>query len=697
MQTQNLLIEIGTEELPPDGLDVLGEAFATNLKKVCNEAGFNSKQAYSFVTPRRIAARLEALVETQADQFIKRKGPTVEKAYDKDGKPLPAAIGFAKSCEVEVSELRILEDEQRLYVQKTVIGRSIKDCIPTLLKEALAQLPISRRMRWGNTHYEFIRPIHWVLALYGEVPLELQLMGIAAGTHTYGHRYHCPTPLVVPHADNYEEVLEQQAKVIPSFAKRLQKVRSQVEQVVQLGKAQINNKLLAQVTSIVEWPIAVCGHFDKNFLELPATVITKILEKEQKCFTVSASDGTLAAEFITVANIESTDLEALRHGYERVVEPRLKDAAFFINQDRKQPLSYYADSLDKLVFHQRLGNLAAKVKRITTISLAVAQHLSDADSAYDFNPHDKELIEKSARLCKADLRTGIVCEYPELAGFIGSYYAECDGEATVICRTIRQHIKPLRAGDSLPEEKIAIVLAIADRLDTLVGIFGTGEYPSGSRDPYALRRASLALIRLVTEHRLDLDLAAWIVKSRQSYTMKIAEDGIIRLTDYLKERLKHYFIDCGFSGDSIVAVSVNRPLYCYDIHRRLLELQKFMQIPQSIELAAATKRIRNILKNNLHEAIKEVNPSMLNNDAELQLYEAFDSRSLQVQKLINGRNYLDALKVLAQLRDPIDNFFDKVLVMSENEDEKNNRLALLHRIDRLFMQIVDFSELRPEE
>ncbi|MXX98487.1 MAG: glycine--tRNA ligase subunit beta, partial [Gammaproteobacteria bacterium] len=381
----------------------------------------------------------------------------------------------------------------------------------------------------------------------------------------------------------------------------------------------------------------------------------------------------------------------------RVVEPRLKDADFFIRQDRKHPLGYYADSLDQLTFHQQLGSLADKVERIKNISLAVAQHLSVSESVGDFDSPDIELIEKSARLCKADLRTGIVCEYPELAGFIGSYYAECDGESPSICRAIRQHIKPLRSGDPLPEEKIAIVLAIADRLDTLVGIFGSGEYPSGSRDPYALRRASLALIRIVAEHRLDLDLAEWVAKSRQSYVAEIADDGIARLLDYLKERLKHYFIDCGFSSDSVDAMSVYRPLHCYDMQRRLLELRGFMQLPQSAELAAATKRIRNILKNNFSEDTREVNQSLLNNDAERMLYEAYNERSPQISALIKSKDYLEALKVLAQLREPIDNFFDKVLVMSENEDEKNNRLALLYQIDCLFMQIVDFSELCLEE
>lgn len=697
MQRHNLLIEIGTEELPPDGLFELGKAFASNLKKLCDAAGFDSGQTHSFATPRRIAARLDALVETQADQIIKRKGPLVEKAYDKDSNPLPAAIGFAKSCGVELSELQIIDDEQRLYVQKNVKGQNIRECIPILLQQTLEQLPMSRRMRWGNSDYEFIRPIHWVLALYGDQPLALEAMGVAAGKHTYGHRYHCPEALLVPHADYYEELLEQKAKVIPSFEKRLQKIDSQLQEAAQLGKTQIDDALLTQVTSIVEWPIAISGRFDQSFLKLPATVITKILGKDQKCFTVLAKDQTLAPEFIVIANIESTDLNVLRHGYERVVEPRLKDASFFINQDRKHPLAHYADSLDTLTFHKRLGSLADKVKRITNLSLAIAQHLSESDSAYDFGRHDKETIEHTARLCKADLRTGIVCEYPELAGYIGGYYAKCDGESATICRAIRQHIKPVRAGDSLPEEKTAIVLAIADRLDTLVGIFGAGEYPSGSRDPYALRRASLALIRILTEYQLDLDLAVWINLSRQSYSVEIEKESIVRLLDYLKERLKHYFIDCGFSGDKVDAVGINRPLHCYDVQQRLLMLQSFMQMPQSTALASVAKRIRNILKNNLNENTKAVDRKVFNNDAELQLYKVFSGCYPQIQALIEGKNYLEALKILAQLHNPINDFFDKVLVMSENEDEKNNRLALLYQIDCSFMQIVNFAKLQLEE
>ena len=699
MQKQNLLIEIGTEELPPDGLFELGEAFAQTLRNLCSEAGFDSKQAYSFATPRRIAARLDALIETQADRIIKRKGPLIEKAYDEDGNPLPAAIGFAKSCGVEISELQIIEtkNEQRLYIEKTVKGQNIKDCIAVLLEQTLQQLPMSKRMRWGDTDYAFIRPIHWVLTLYGEQTLKLEVAGITSGKHTYGHRYHFPNALAVSHADDYENLLEQQAKVIPSFKKRLQKISLQIEEVAQLGKVQTNNHLLKQVTSIVEWPIAVSGRFDKCFLSLPAIVISKILEKDQKCFTVLAEDGTLAPEFIVIANIESTDPDALRHGYERVVEPRLKDANFFVDQDRKHSLAHYADSLDKLVFHQRLGNLADKVARITNISLAIAQYLSESDSDYGFDQHDKDAIKRAAYLCKADLRTSIVCEYTELAGYIGSYYAECDGEPSAICRAIRQHIKPVRAGDSLPEEKVAIVLAIADRLDTLVGIFGTGEYPSGSRDPYALRRASLALIRILTEYQLDLDLAMWVEQSQQQYDGKVKEEGVARLLDYLQERLKHYFIECEFSSDRVDAVSVNRPLHCHDMQQCLLTLQSFMQMSESVELAVATKRIRNILKNNLSKNIGEFDPEALYDDAERRLFEAFNKRSPQVQTLIDHGDYLEALKTLAQLREPIDNFFDKVLVMSENEAEKNNRLGLLYQIDRLFMQIVDFSKLQLEE
>ena len=696
MQRQNLLIEIGSEELPPTRLFELGEAFAASLQKACNEAGFDSGKAHSFVTPRRIAARLEAVAGVQADQTITRKGPLVNKAYDKDGNPLPAAIGFAKACGVEVSELKILKDENRLYVQKTVTGKPINDCVAQLLEQALEQLPIAKRMRWGNEDYEFIRPIRWLLALYGEVALSIKVMGITSATHTYGHRYHKPEPLTVTHADNYEDILERSGMVIPSFAIRLQKVKSQVLVATQSGTAQINDELLAQVTSIVEWPVAMSASFDKSFLKLPLTVITEILEKEQRCFTVLAADGSLAAEFIVVANIESTNPQSLRHGYERVVKPRLKDAEFFINQDRKYPLSYYARSLDTLTFHHQLGSLADKVERIAKLAVAIAGYLASTPDVYHFDPANIELIEKAAALCKADLKTSIVCEYPELAGFIGGYYAECDGEESAVCQAIQQHLRPRRAGDTLPQENIAIVLAIADRLDTLVGIFGCGEYPSGSRDPYALRRASLALIRIVTEHQLNLDLATWLSNSRQNYSAELVADGMTKLSAYLKERLKHYFIDCGFSGDKVEAVSVVRPLHGHDIHQRLCALRQVMQLPQSSALAAATKRIHNILKSYSADDLKEINPTALHDDAEYKLYEAYSARSMQVQALIEKRDYLEALKVLAQLRQPIDNFFDQVLVMSEDADERNNRLALLHRIQCLFMQIVDFSALQAE-
>lgn len=692
MQKDNLLVEIGTEELPPKLLPALGDNFAQLLGKTCKESGFDYQQSHAFITPRRIAARLEGLVATQANQLIERKGPLVSQAYDKSGKPLPAAIGFAKSCNVEIEDLQLTDDQQRLYVKRKLAGQHIKDCLEDLLVRVLDELSAGKRMRWGDTPYEFPRPVRWIVTLYGNELIKLSLMGINSDRVTYGHLYHCHSALTLASADVYEEVLEQHGKVIPSFDRRMQRIQKQLSRVATCGATQIDEALLEEVTAIVEWPVAVSGQFNQNFLELPATVISKVLQTEQKSFVVTKKDGSLAAEFITVANIESNDQHSLRLGYQRVVHPRLEDARFFITQDRKYNLEHYASKLDGLVFHQRLGTMADKVTRLTQLSALIADRMNTIGIKTN-----QKTVARAAHLSKADLSTRMVREYGELTGFLGAYYAQLDGESATVCKAIEQYLMPVRARDTVPKEPVAIALAIADRVDTLVGIFGIGELTSGSRDPYALRRNSLALIRIIDENNIDLDAEEWVAESRKIYHEQIDEEGVAKLLDYLVERLKHYFIDHKFTSGEVEAVSAIRPLRICDVRERLLRMREFMQLPQTTELAEATKRIRNILRKNTGERVDAMKPEQLHADAEQQLYQSFCERREQVDQLIQDENYLDALKVLAQLRKPIAKFFDEVMVMSENANERHNRLALLHAIDGLFIRIADFSKLNLEE
>ena len=687
MQKNSLLVEIGTEELPPKHLASLGNSFAQLLGKACQEAGFDYQQSCAFVTARRIAARLEEFTATQADQIIERTGPLLSQAYDQNAKPLPAAIGFAKSCGVAVEDLQRTEDQQRLYVKRTLKGQHIRDCLEDLLVRVLDELPAGKRMRWGSTQYEFPRPVRWVLILYGDELINLSVMGVRSDTTSSGHRYQGCTTVTLNHADAYEEVLEEQGKVIPSFEKRLQRIKQQLAAVEVSGTPQIDATLLEEVAAIVEWPLAVVGRFDKSFLELPAAVVAKVLQTEQKSFTVIKKDGSLAPEFITIANIESSDLHNLRDGYQRVIHPRLDDARFFIAQDRKYNLEHYASMLGDLVFHQDLGSVADKVARLAQLSVAIAKRIKA----------DEQVVARAAQLSKADLATRIVREYVGLAGFLGAHYAQLDGEADAVCKAIEQHLMPLRARDPVPRELSAVALAIADRVDTLVGIFGVGEIASGSRDPYALRRNCLALIRIIDENDIDLDIEEWIVESQKIYRGQIEQAGVTKLIEYLIERLKHYFLEREFTVGEVEAVAAVRPLRICDVRARLLGMHEFMQLPQTTELAAATKRIRNILRKNSSGQAQTMNPEQMHAHAERELYQSFYQQREQVEHLIKNENYLDALKVLAQLHKPIAQFFDEVMVMSENEDEKHNRLALLHAVDGLFIRIADFSKLNLEE
>ena len=680
---QTLVVEIGVEELPPSRLHALGEAFAANLAAAFGDDGFELSAHQGFATPRRLAARLSGLSANQAERVIERKGPALERAYDDAGQPTSAALGFAKSCGVAVGELQVTDDGKRVCLRRKEAGAGVRALLQEKVRGAMSALPVDKRMRWGDAAHEFIRPVRWVLALYGDEPLAIEIMGVRSGGDTRGHRRHAPGPLRVPDADAYEDVLENRGKVIASFTERRRRIAAQIESAGG-GRALTDEALLDEVTAMTEWPSAVAARFDPSLLSLPAEVIVEVLAHDQKFFPLADADGRLTSGFVAVANVECASPEAIRRGYERVVSPRLADAAFFFEQDRRRGLASGVAELEGVSFHKKLGSLADKTRRLERLGGLLAEGLGGV-AADD--------VRRAATLCKADLVTDVVREYPKLEGVIGGYYARAAGECEAVACAVAEHRKPRRAGGELPQSGAGTLLAVADRLDTLVGIVGAGEKPSGSKDPYGLRRAGLALVRLVLEKRLDLDLDEWIAHAAAGYDGALDPANVASLPGYLLERVRGYYAERGCGADEVAAAAAVRPLQLLDLDARLAAVRRFKALPQTASLTAANKRIRNILEKDARHDAGGVDARALRHDAESGLYREYCARRERIAALAERRAYLEALNVLVELHEPINRFFDEVLVMSEDEAERRNRIGLLREVRSLFTCIADFSKL----
>lgn len=691
MNTRSLLVEIGTEELPPPQLQALGEAFAAALAGAFERDGFRFAQATSYATPRRLAAHIAELPERGPGRVTERKGPPLEQCYDEHKKPTPAALGFARSCGAALEDLQV-SDDNRLCLRRREDGAAVQELLEDRIDAALQALPAGRRMRWGAAAHEFIRPVRWVLALYGDEAMPVRVLGVRAGGVTHGHRQHCPQPLPVRDADAWESTLETEGRVIASFAKRRSRIAAQVERAAE-GRALMNDALLDEVTAMTEWPAAIAARFNPSFLSLPAEVIIEVLEHDQKFFPTADAGGALLPGFVAVANIESAAPENIRRGYERVVAPRLSDAAFFFAQDKKRTLESRLPQLGDILFHRKLGSLADKTRRLEQLTGQLAEQLNTpaADAV------------RAAHLCKADLATDMVREYPELEGVIGRYYALADGESEAVAAAISGHRLPRRAGGDLAQTAAGALLALVDRLDTLAGIVGAGELPSGSKDPYGLRRAGAAVVRIVLEKQLDLDLGEWIARAADGYGKLLDAGAIARLPGYLLERIRGHYLERGCANDEIAAATAVRPLQLLDLDARLAAVRHFKALPQTGSLTLANKRIRNILKKDdgaAHAAAATEDAPAANggngsagDDAESALHRAFRDRRRRVNDLAGRRDYLGALNTLVELREPIDRFFDEVLVMSEDDNERRSRIGLLREIHSLFTCIADFSKL----
>jgi len=689
MNKQNLLIEIGTEELPPKALLPLSKAFQQEIEKGLKTANLAFEGSIPFATPRRLALRVSSLQDTQDDVHIERYGPATKAAYDESGKPTKAAEGFARSCGVEVGELSEKSDGKvtKLFYSDTRAGESAISLIPGIIETALEALPIPKRMRWGSSREEFVRPVHWVLILFGDMVVPATIMGIQSGNSTYGHRFHHPESITLDNPDSYEQVLTETAYVIPDFITRRTIIQEQIlAQAAAIdASVEIDPVLLDEVNALVEWPVALTGSFDKKFLDIPKEALISSMKKHQKCFTLEDNDGNIKPYFITLSNIESKDPSKVISGNERVIRPRLADAAFFFEQDKKQSLMSRRDKLKTVIFEQTLGTVYDKSQRVSVLAVSIASILGIST----------EQTQRAAELAKCDLLTGMVGEFADLQGIMGYYYAIHDGEDEIVAKAINEQYLPGFSGDSLPETDIGIALALAERIDTIVGLFGIGQPPTGSKDPYALRRAALGILRIIVEKQLALDLSDCVANAINGYNNLPEPDGLQdKVLDFIFERFRAWYADEGIRANIFQAVDAVRSTSPYDFDLRIKAVQSFSTMNEALALSAANKRVSNILAKLDNQPTGNVQSKLLEEGAEKQLADNLGSLISQVQPLIDKKDYTTALSNMASLQKDVDAFFDTVMVNTDNEALRINRQTLLHNLRQLFLQIADISHLQ---
>lgn len=690
-KTDDFLIEVGTEELPPKALRSLMEAFGTGLAAAVDDAMLTHGNVHTYASPRRLAVMIEDLANRQADRTLLQKGPPTRIAFDKDGNPTAAATAFAKKCGVAVSALDTSKTDKGEWLVFEAVdkGKTTAALMPELIGRALAALPIPRRMRWGAGDAEFVRPVHWIVMLHGESVIEAPVMDTMAGNVSQGHRFHSSGPVAIADAGGYLDTLENEGHVIADFERRRTMIQDGVEAAaLQAGGFVVDGEsLYDEVAALVEWPVAVLGRFDEQYLELPREVVISTLTGHQRYFPVADNDGALLPRFITVANLVSKDPDQVRDGNERVIRPRLADAAFFWDNDRRHPLDSRRSALHDVIYQRGLGSLADKSKRVRKLAAWLAAKL-DGDQA---------IVERAAELAKCDLLSGMVGEFPELQGTMGRYYALSDREPNEVADAIGEHYRPRFAGDELPSTEAGRILAVADKMDTLAGVFSIGKKPSGNRDPFGLRRAALGIIRILIEGGMDVDLKAFIAKAVNCQPKsKTEKDALVdEVALFIGDRLRRYFLDrdTGLATETFEAVMARQPKSLLDFDRRLAAVQTFARMEQAESLAAANKRTANILRQAGDPEGLKINRKLLSDDAEQSLFNALENARDKVEPMIRQRQYAEALSTLADLRDPVDRFFDDVMVMADDDAVKNNRLALLGELRALFLDVADISRL----
>ena len=688
----DLLFELGTEELPSGAVWPLADALATHLVALLAKANLQHGSVYRYATPRRIAVLIQDVQSHQASQAISRRGPAFASAIDAEGQPLPALLGFAKSCGVTVNELSTSKTEKgEWWVYEAVsAGASTRDLLPSMISEALASLAIAKPMRWGSNDVLFARPVHWAVLLLGEEVVACNVLGVATGRQSFGHRFHHPQAIIIPTPRAYESLLKE-AFVIADFAVRRDMIMQQVQQLAESrGEQAVMPALLVdEVTSIVEWPQALLVNFEEAFLDVPAEALIAAMQSHQKCFALRDQQGALLPHFITVANIASSNVQRVINGNEKVMRARLSDAAFFYRQDKRQPLSQYQAATANVIFQARLGSLQDKMMRLQAIMDYLVSPLQ----------LDRSHALRAAELSKCDLMTGMVGEFPDLQGLMGSYYARHDGEADAVASALNEQYMPRFAADGLPQSRLGLALSLADRLDTVVGSFALGQKPSGVKDPFKLRRHALAIARLLISTPAAINLSLLIEYTLLVYgdALQPVHDAIAELKPFILERLQSYYQTQGIRHEFVQAVRACQDDWLYDIDQRVHALLAFVALPEAASLSAACKRVNNLLQHAAllmdKETAIDINIDLFEEAAEKALFEQIQTVEQVVAPLYSSGDYGQILSQLARLREPVDVFFEQVMVMVDHPELKINRLRLLARLQNVLQGVADISLL----
>ena len=688
-KTQPILFEIGTEELPPTALLKLSLALADGFEQGLKEAHLNYKAIQHFATPRRLAVLVEACQTEQPNKEIERRGPAIQAAFDAEGQPTKAALGFARSCGVDIQDLdrQKTDKGEWLLFKQIQIGKKTSDLLPSIAEKALNQLPIPKKMRWGDNDFQFIRPVHWIVFIQGEEVIPCSLFGIDAGRYSYGHRFHHPKQIWLTQPNDYETLLKETGMVIVSFEKRRQKIRQQIIFAAEALAcfADIDDDLLDEVTALVEFPVPIAGDFDEKYLEIPHEALIYTMKTNQKYFHLYDEQNNLKNYFLTIANIKAPDSDIIRQGNERVIRPRLEDAMFFWQQDAKNTLESHLEHLKTVVFQNQLGTMYDKTERVRKLSIYIAE-LIGANLA---------ITERVARLSRCDLMTEMVGEFAAMQGIMGAYQARRDHEDEAIITALPEFYLPKFAGDKLPETLEGTAVSLAEKIDTLVGIFGINLKPTGDKDPFALRRAAIGALRILNEKSLPINIQFLLDITKHGYDLSLPNTTVLDdVYTFLMNRLKVIYTNEGINPKLIDSVAAVKSDSIADFNLRLDAVKHFVSLPEAETLIASNKRIQNILSKAEGDIAPDIDESLFNERIETVLLHQINILGTTIKPLLRDKDYIKTLNVLVSVHDTIDEFFNNVMVMDKIPAIKANRLALLNRLRTLFIEVADISKLQ---
>lgn len=686
----DFLVELGTEELPPKALSSLSTAFLENIENGLNSLEISFDTPIKFAAPRRLAVLVRNIADETPSKELVVWGPPAAIAFDAEGKPTKAAIAFAEKNGIDASALKAESDGkvEKLVARISTQGKKTKDLLQGIVNDALAKLPIAKRMKWGAKREEFVRPVHWLVMLYGDEIVNANVLGLKADRKTRGHRFHHNHDIALKNAADYEAELKDTGFVWADFDLRKEEIAKQVNAEAKKigGVAVIDPDLLDEVTALVEWPNALTGKFEERFLQVPAEALIASMKEHQKYFHIVDANGKLMPNFITVANIASKDPSQIIDGNERVIRPRLSDAVFFFETDKKTTLAALRERLKTIVFQAQLGTVYEKTERVAKLAKLIAAQLKA----------DEASAVRAGELCKSDLVTNMVGEFDNMQGIAGYYYALNDGENTEVAAAMNEQYLPRFAGDQLPTTTTGAIIALADRLDTISGIFGIGQQPTGSKDPFALRRASIAVLRILVEKNLALDLRELLTFAKSQHNnLTVGDELVEQVLGYMLDRFRAFYEDANIPAEVFQAVTAKQLSQPLDINQRVLAVNEFSKLPQAQALAAANKRVSNILSKQNASSNAVIHSDLLKEEAEINLARAISAKAELVTPLFDKREYTKALAALADLQQPVDAFFDSVMVMCEDAALQQNRLALLQQLRGLFLEVADISYLVP--